>query len=350
MVSAMTFGTTSYEMNGKTAYTGIFWFNDNYDIISEVYTEIPQQLSAGTGLDITNNVISLTAQTGGNYSGASGVTLERDGVTFRGVISRRSEPYLKLESEGFLLSGVTSAITAAKDEAIASAKNYANSAISSAISNGDFAHLNKVGALATGEEQRLVLPWVDSRGLPSSGTVYNTETRQIETYSHGENIFAESPSENVVYCRVSDNTLWRWNGTTMVQISTGGGGGTDIHVSGVTVVTVSNGRDNEGDTVQESNGIYLKTVFENSSNKIYTPLSGVVTFQNSESITFSVNSGNVVTAEVGVNGVLDCGDYYNFIDHVNTDGPELTGATQHTGATEHTGTTGEYTGATPFNP
>ena len=363
MVSAMTFGTTSYEMNGKTAYTGIFWFNDNYDIISEVYTEIQEPLSAGTGLDITNNVISLTAQTGGNYSGASGVTLERDGVTFRGEISRRSEPYLKLENEGFFLSGVTSAITTAKDEAITSAKNYADSAIttardeaitsaknyadsaiSSAISSGDFAHLNKVGSLATGEEQKLVLPWVDSRTLPTSGTVYNTETHQIETYLHGEIIFAESPSENVVYCRISDNTLWRWNGTTMEQISTGGGGGTDIHVSGVTVVTVSGGVDSEGDSVQESNGVYLKTVFEGSNNKIYTPLSSVVTFQNSESITFSVNSGNVVTAEVGVNGVLDCGDYYNFIDHVNTDDPELTGATQHTG------TTGEYTGATPFNP
>ena len=312
--------------------------------VDTLLDEKQDTLSAGTGLDITNGVITLTAQTGGNYVGASGVTLEQDGITFRGVIdTANTESYLGLGANGFYVAGISGAI----EDAVTSAKNYTDSA----ITNGDFAHLNKVGSLALGEEQKLVLPWVDSRGVPTSGTVYNTETEQIETYSRGEKIFTESPSENVVYCRVSDNTLWRWNGSNMVQISAGTGG-TDVHVSGVTVVTVSGGVDSEGASVQESNGVYLKTVFEGSNNKIYTPLSGVVTFQNSESITFSVNSGNVVTAEVGVNGVLDCGDYYNFVDHVNTDNPELTGATEHTGATEVTGTTGEYeyTGATPFNP
>ena len=121
----------------------------------------------------------------------------------------------------------------------------------------------------------------------------------------------------------------------------------------MTVVTVSGGVDSEGASTQVSNGVYLKTVFEGSNNKIYTPLSGVVTFQNSESITFSVDSGNVVTAEVGVNGVLDCGDYYTTFNPSSEQGQPITGSpTQHTGATEVTGTTGEYeyTGATPFNP
>ena len=313
--------------------------------VDTLLDEKQDTLSAGTGLDITNGVITLTAQTGGNYVGASGVTLEQDGITFRGVIdTANTESYLGLGANGFYVAGISGAI----EDAVTSAKNYTDSA----ITNGDFAHLNKVGSLALGEEQKLVLPWVDSRSVPTSGTVYNTETEQIETYSRGEKIFTESPSENVVYCRISDNTLWRWNGSGMVQISVGTGG-TDVHVSGVTVVTVSGGVDSEGASTQVSNGVYLKTVFEGSNNKIYTPLSGVVTFQNSESITFSVDSGNVVTAEVGVNGVLDCGDYYTTFNPSAEQGQPITGSpTQHTGATEVTGTTGEYeyTGATPFNP
>lgn len=102
------------------------------------------------------------------------------------------------------------------------------------------ANLNSQGVLATGEEQRLVVDFVNIDGkhieVNIPGVYYNGSTKHIETYKrHGEGMMSivqlelsEEPSVNVVYCDKAENKLYRWNGTAMVQVG-GGGGSIDAY-------------------------------------------------------------------------------------------------------------------------
>lgn len=93
------------------------------------------------------------------------------------------------------------------------------------------AELNDMGVLASGQEQRLVLLFVNIDGkrveINIPGVYYNGSTKKIETYKQqGEGmmsivqrVFSEEPSQNVVYCDKGTNTLHRWNGTEMVPVS-----------------------------------------------------------------------------------------------------------------------------------
>lgn len=97
------------------------------------------------------------------------------------------------------------------------------------------ADLNPQGALATGQEQRLVVTFINTGCeivTPTvAGVYYNGQTKKVETYeeqgsatvSKVVKVLSETPSQNVVYCDKAENKLYRWDGSKMVQLSSGGG-------------------------------------------------------------------------------------------------------------------------------
>lgn len=97
------------------------------------------------------------------------------------------------------------------------------------------ASINSQGVLTTGEEQRLVIKFINTGSeivTPTvAGVYYNGQTKQVETYKEQGTatismivkVFSEAPSTNVIYCDSLTNTMHRWDGTAMVQLSSGGG-------------------------------------------------------------------------------------------------------------------------------
>ena len=97
------------------------------------------------------------------------------------------------------------------------------------------AQLNPQGALATGQEQRLVVTFINTGSeivTPTvAGVYYNGQTKKVETYEEQGSatvsmvvkVLSETPSQNVVYCDKAENKLYRWDGSKMVQLSSGGG-------------------------------------------------------------------------------------------------------------------------------
>lgn len=89
---------------------------------------------------------------------------------------------------------------------------------------------NIVGALATGNEQRLVVRFIDDDNggvlINIPGAYYNLSTKMIEIYERqGEGwlsivqrVLNEPPSKNVVYCDAATNKLYRWDGDNMIQV------------------------------------------------------------------------------------------------------------------------------------
>lgn len=109
------------------------------------------------------------------------------------------------------------------------------------------ANLNTQNALATGEEQRLVIRIIEKSERPvilMQGVYYNENSQLIETYvlrdMHGSPVLrmvlSEEPSKNVVYCDEDTNTLLRWDGSEMVTV---GGGTTDVYTKAETNVLLA---------------------------------------------------------------------------------------------------------------
>ena len=98
------------------------------------------------------------------------------------------------------------------------------------------AGLNDMGVLASGQEQKLVVVFINTGDkhveVNIPGVYFNGDTMRIETYEkQGDGmlsitklIFSEKPSQNVVYCDEGTNTLHRWDGTRMIPV----GGATNV--------------------------------------------------------------------------------------------------------------------------
>ena len=142
------------------------------------------------------------------------------------------------------------------------------------------ANLNSQNALATGEEQRLVIKIIPHSEKPvivaSSGTYFNENTNKIETWVVEKSgsvdtiklVLSEAPSENVIYCDADTNTLLRWNNNAMVTIM----GGTPV-------------------TEETYSKPEIDKMLRGKINKAGDNVEGSLVFSNGEGVAFSDESG-----------------------------------------------------------
>ena len=142
------------------------------------------------------------------------------------------------------------------------------------------ANLNSQNALATGEEQRLVIKIIPHSEKPvivaSPGTYFNENTNKIETWVIEKSgsidtiklVLSEAPSENVIYCDAGTNTLLRWNNNAMVTIM----GGTPV-------------------TEETYSKPEIDKMLRGKINKAGDNVEGSLVFSNSEGVVFSDESG-----------------------------------------------------------
>ena len=142
------------------------------------------------------------------------------------------------------------------------------------------ANLNSQNALATGEEQRLVIKIIPHSEKPvivaSPGTYFNENTNKIETWVIEKSgsidtiklVLSEAPSENVIYCDADTNTLLRWNNNAMVTIM----GGTPV-------------------TEETYSKPEIDKMLRGKINKAGDNVEGSLVFSNGEGVAFSDESG-----------------------------------------------------------
>ena len=142
------------------------------------------------------------------------------------------------------------------------------------------ANLNSQNALATGEEQRLVIKIIPHSEKPvivaSPGTYFNENTNKIETWVVEKSgsvytiklVLSEAPSENVIYCNADTNTLLRWNNNAMVTIM----GGTPV----------------AEETYSKPE---IDKMLRGKINKAGDNVEGSLVFSNGEGVAFSDESG-----------------------------------------------------------
>ena len=142
------------------------------------------------------------------------------------------------------------------------------------------ANLNSQNALATGEEQRLVIKIIPHSEKPvivaSPGTYFNENTNKIETWVVEKSgsvdtiklVLSEAPSENVIYCDADTNTLLRWNNNAMVTIM----GGTPV-------------------TEETYSKPEIDKMLRGKINKAGDNVEGSLVFSNGEGVAFSDESG-----------------------------------------------------------
>ena len=142
------------------------------------------------------------------------------------------------------------------------------------------ANLNSQNALATGEEQHLVIKIIPHSEKPvivaSPGTYFNENTNKIETWVVEKSgsvdtiklVLSEAPSENVIYCDADTNTLLRWNNNAMVTIM----GGTPV-------------------TEETYSKPEIDKMLRGKINKAGDNVEGSLVFSNGEGVAFSDESG-----------------------------------------------------------
>ena len=142
------------------------------------------------------------------------------------------------------------------------------------------ANLNSQNALATGEEQRLVIKIIPHSEKPvmvtSPGTYFNENTNKMETWvAEGSGsvgtiklVLSEAPSKNVIYCDADTNTLLRWNNSAMITIM----GGTPA-------------------TEETYSKPEIDKMLRSKINKAGDNVEGSLVFSSSEGVAFSDESG-----------------------------------------------------------